>query len=315
MGDMELDAYLTDKDKYSMLVKEDPSSNSITFIKYRKDGSEDPYISNYRTDLLKGETPVWQDGKMMAQGKSADGKTYYRELTEQSSDKLMEVSAGASIYNPRTGKFEGTAPLTPSQLKASGTGGLTINQKIDAEMSLMGKAQAATKLQQEVVRNVNGINSLWNSYKSSPNKNLNAVSQAIITSYGKILDPGSVVRESEYARTPEGLALVDKAIGYLGKLEKGGAGLTEANLQELVDAINTLGRNAQKDIDKQTKAIKDYGQKNGLDTSLIGVQGLSSNQTSQEQPQAGEIKVKITATGEEGFIPANEFDSNIYTKI
>lgn len=146
---------------------------------------------------------------------------------------------------------------------------LTLNQKIDAEMSLQSKVQAANKLSTEVIRNMNGVNALWNTY-SNGKIGLNAMSQAIITSYGKILDPGSVVRESEYARTPEGLGLVDKAEGWLLKMQQGGAGLTKANLQEFVNAINILGKNAQSEINKQIDIARAYGEKYGLDTSLLG---------------------------------------------
>ena len=173
-----------------------------------------------------------------------------------------------------------------ASLKPKGGSSLTPNQKIDAEMSLYGKVQAATKLQQEVIRNMNGINTLWSNYRTQGGKmNKNAISQAIITSYGKILDPGSVVRESEYARTPEGVALVDKAEGFLEKMQKGGAGLTDKNLQEFVDAINLLGKNAQSEINQQINIVKKYGEQYGLDTSMIeGKYVNQSNQSTENNP-------------------------------
>ena len=153
--------------------------------------------------------------------------------------------------------------------KSTSGSNLTINQKIDAEMSLYSKVQAANKLQLEVVRNVNGVNAMWSDFMKDPNQSLNAISQAIITSYGKILDPGSVVRESEYARTPEGLSLLSQAQGTLDKMVSGGAGLTTNNLREFINAINVLGTNAQTEINKQIETAKAYGTQYGLDTSLI----------------------------------------------
>ena len=43
----------------------------------------------------------------------------------------------------------------------------------------------------------------------------NFVDQALVVVFNKILDPGSVVRESEFARTPEGLAYLDRLEAWL----------------------------------------------------------------------------------------------------
>jgi hypothetical protein len=56
--------------------------------------------------------------------------------------------------------------------------------------------------------------------------NLVAVDQAIITTFNKMTDPDSVVRESEYARTANDLALWNRVKGKIEKWKRGGAGLT-----------------------------------------------------------------------------------------
>lgn len=53
-----------------------------------------------------------------------------------------------------------------------------------------------------------------------------AVDQALITILNKMLDPASVVRESEYARTPQDMAFLSRIKGKYEKLKEGGAGLT-----------------------------------------------------------------------------------------
>ena len=57
-----------------------------------------------------------------------------------------------------------------------------------------------------------------------------AGSQAILISFNKLLDPTSVVRESEYARSATGQSALETMRGFVDKLSKGGAGVT---LQEL----------------------------------------------------------------------------------
>ena len=57
-----------------------------------------------------------------------------------------------------------------------------------------------------------------------------AGSQAILISFNKLLDPTSVVRESEYARFASGQSALETLKGYADRLSKGGAGVT---LEEL----------------------------------------------------------------------------------
>ena len=51
-----------------------------------------------------------------------------------------------------------------------------------------------------------------------------AGSQAVLVTFQKILDPTSVVRESEYARSASGLSLIEQVAGALERLKEGGAG-------------------------------------------------------------------------------------------
>jgi len=62
--------------------------------------------------------------------------------------------------------------------------------------------------------------------ESEITKNFVAVDQALITIFNKMTDPQSVVRESEYIRTPQDLALWNKIKGKVSKMAAGGAGLT-----------------------------------------------------------------------------------------
>ena len=71
-----------------------------------------------------------------------------------------------------------------------------------------------------------------------------AGSQAVLVTFQKILDPTSVVRESEYARSASGLSLLEQAAGAFERLKKGGAGLTVDQLRSFYrladDAVNKL---------------------------------------------------------------------------
>jgi hypothetical protein len=70
---------------------------------------------------------------------------------------------------------------------------------------------------------------------SKKSKNMIAVDQSLITLFNKMTDPQSVVRESEYARTPENMSLINSIKGKVEKIQKGGAGLTAVERQALTD--------------------------------------------------------------------------------
>ena len=58
-----------------------------------------------------------------------------------------------------------------------------------------------------------------------------AGSQAILISFNKLLDPTSVVRESEYARSATGQSALETMRGFVDKLKEGGAGVTLKELE------------------------------------------------------------------------------------
>ena len=60
-----------------------------------------------------------------------------------------------------------------------------------------------------------------------------AVDQTLITILNKMLDPTSVVRESEYERTPKNLSLLNRFKGMMEKWTTGGAGLTNKDRDEI----------------------------------------------------------------------------------
>lgn len=69
------------------------------------------------------------------------------------------------------------------------------------------------------------------------------VDQTLITTFNKILDPQSVVRESEYARTPENMSLINRIYGNMQSYVTGGAKLTDSDRQALVRMVKEVTQN------------------------------------------------------------------------
>ena len=68
-------------------------------------------------------------------------------------------------------------------------------------------------------------------FKMAQDGDMLAGSQAILISFNKLLDPTSVVRESEYARSATGQSALETLRGFVDKLSQGGAGVTLAELE------------------------------------------------------------------------------------
>jgi len=84
-----------------------------------------------------------------------------------------------------------------------------------------------------------------------------------------MLDPTSVVRESEYARSAEGTALMSRIQGAYEKLIQGGAGVTVEDLKTFKDMSLKLMENYQLDMVDAAERIEYNAAKNGLDMGTI----------------------------------------------
>jgi hypothetical protein len=91
-----------------------------------------------------------------------------------------------------------------------------------------------------------------------------AGSQPIITIFNKILDPTSVVRESEYNRTLEGQPILQQMQGWWDQnFGRGGAGVTAENLEAYVNMAELLAQGNKEYIsatrENWRRIANDYG--------------------------------------------------------
>lgn len=188
-----------------------------------------------------------------------------------SADKPIEVSPGASLMTPG-GQVLATAPK-PEEHSASYRewldakregykGSFTQYQNEDAnrkrsvtninqprpltmtaESNLINKLSAqwtkATDQRRELNRQLGIMRTGLQRFDADPN----GASQAVLVTFQKILDPESVVRESEYARSAHGLSQIQRIAGWAEKLTRGGAGVPKAQLAEMVRTAELFVRN------------------------------------------------------------------------
>jgi hypothetical protein len=198
----------------------------------------------------------------------------YAEDEAKKTSKYQTLGAGSSIYDPDTGEivYEGTK-----------TSDLTPYQKFQATQAIQKGTQKNTDTQRELKRQASVINTAWDRYLNGQSKDLNAVSQAIVTTYNKILDPTSVVRESEYARSAAGQSLLDQISGKYQQLSAGGAGLTEESLQEMVDLANEFTANSDASIQSDNQRARDMADQFGLNSDFVTSSGWEGSDDFAEE--------------------------------
>ena len=96
-----------------------------------------------------------------------------------------------------------------------------------------------------------------------------AGSQAVLVTFQKILDPTSVVRESEYARSASGQSLMNQMEGYFERLAKGGAGVPVEELAKFAQVAQTFVDNAVAGEGELRQQYVDIANEFGLNPNLV----------------------------------------------
>ena len=99
--------------------------------------------------------------------------------------------------------------------------------------------------------------------------NFNAGSQEILVTFQKVLDPSSVVRESEYARSPQGQAFLKRLEGIPQRITKGGPGVTIEELESFVKAAEDMAGAVKGASAAKRKQLERTAQSFELDPSLL----------------------------------------------
>ncbi len=109
--------------------------------------------------------------------------------------------------------------------------GAADQRQFSMEQRLVGQWDKANTPQKEMRRQLGLMETGLKRFRTGDK---NGGAQAVLVTFQKILDPTSVVRESEYARTAYGQSLINRIEGYAQKLGAGGAGLTDKEMAAMV---------------------------------------------------------------------------------
>lgn len=103
---------------------------------------------------------------------------------------------------------------------------------------------------------------------SRTSENKVAIDQAIINMYNKMMDPESVVRESEYARTTEDLSVWNRLKGKIEKWKGGGPGLTQDDREAMYKMAKEFKNVAEEKYQATHGEYTGYVKQIGLDPNI-----------------------------------------------
>ena len=130
------------------------------------------------------------------------------------------------------------------------------NQIFKAEQDLAKEFQQATTTQQAVLLQWKMINVAWNNFQTNWNSALSASTQTIVNSFGKMVDPGSTVREWEYARTAEWQSLFQRADAALVNIAAWWWWVSADMLKQIVNLSQQMTSSYANYINDKVKQIK-----------------------------------------------------------
>jgi hypothetical protein len=175
-----------------------------------------------------------------------------RERDFRASEGGKNRAATITAAGIRGAGMGGTRPMTQGQRAALATG-----LRKDYNANVKGARTIATQVQM--------MNEAWKNYDVNPN----AASQGILVTFQKILDPDSVVRESEYARSFDGQSLMDRMRGAVDNKLVGGAGIPKEQLVGFKEVAERFAAGyAQKAQDYQG-VIDANAEEFGIDPQLL----------------------------------------------
>ena len=96
-----------------------------------------------------------------------------------------------------------------------------------------------------------------------------AADQALIVAFNKMLDPGSVVRESEFARTPKGASAINRFTGAMKQISVGGVGLEDEDRRAIMSMAKDLVDNAREFAQRDAQPFKNQADAFGVPRNLI----------------------------------------------
>lgn len=232
-------------------LEQHPDKLAEISVEFDRDGDGQPELVTLPelAKIAKRPFGVGPDGKLLVYAKgttsdvkaNADGilasliekdKAEGKPLTPERMIELQKLAITKAKEAADLGPDPTLQAIRELALQRGQTGTLDPKQEFDAVRQLSGDWTKATAGLREMQRQHSLMQVGLKRFRQGDK---NGGSQAVLVTFQKILDPTSVVRETEYARSAEGLAFMSRLEGYAERLRAGGAGVPDHELAGMVE--------------------------------------------------------------------------------
>ena len=209
--------------------------------------------------------------------------------TERYEETLTEETKNLNAYNQER-EASGLKPATREEylnLKVKDLAGNTITVKdvLGAQMSLRKEMN-----QLPIIKDFNQIKSAFATIQSAYREAISAkdkkskapADQILVVSFNKMIDPGSVVREGEFARSTQGQSLLARFQGKMEGWISGGVGLTNEDRKSIVDATERLYNDYLSLYNDKIEEYRGYAKEYGANPDSIGKSNISESDSAAQ---------------------------------
>jgi hypothetical protein len=194
--------------------------------------------------------------------RDAQGNELLRQFPEGDPEILKGVPGYERPESQRSGEISPVQKLTQTRLLRN---------------TFVRETSAAREVQRQLAQMEEGM-------KSAQAGDAAAGAQAVLVTFQKILDPTSVVRESEYARSGAGQSLINRIQGAYERLAQGGAGVPVAELAAFANLAREFVRRQNESAMETKEQIDRIAESFGLDPTLITREFAAPEPPSPNQP-------------------------------
>jgi hypothetical protein len=140
----------------------------------------------------------------------------------------------------------------------------------------------------------NAYNAILGAYQEAVDAGMDgkskaAADQVLITAFNKMIDPDSVVREGEYARSVQGQSWWAQLVGRSESALSGGTGLTDSDREQIVSATENLFRDYINSYNKEAYKYRGFAGQQGAASDNVATYLDTSGIIEAENAQEGDI--------------------------
>lgn len=200
-------------------------------------------------------------------------------------------------------RLQNKGNLDAANVRAANSHLLSPNQKI-TQTRMLGDQWRKIKTAPTIIHSQVAV--MEEGLRQSLAGNRAAGDQMVAVAFQKVLDPLSVVRESEYNRTPEGQALFARLQGQWERIQQGGMGVPISELSHFVEAARQVDHNAQLAIASEHQRIHDFAVGFDLDPNYVFSDPGPQDTPSGGNTQPGDVP-KVPGSGGRGGGPSGDY--------